>query len=552
MRIPRSFIDAFLPLDLSIEALADTLTLLGIEVEGIHPPANDPILELSLTPNLGHCLSGLGLARELAAALQKPLRYAPAAFEDKGVIPIRDKIRVVVQDAALCPRYMSCWIGGVQIGPSPEWLQQALLACGMKPIHNAVDIANYVMIRLGQPLHVFDADRLIGASLTIAPAKQLQSFLGLDGIERKISPGTLLIADQHAPVAIAGILGSLESAVGPTTRNLLIESAYFDPICIREGAKSLGLRTESSLRFEKGVDPNGVPLALNEAAHWILELCGGMVAKGRLDIGQGPFPKKHIPCRLATCNRLLGIPLSQTEVEEIFQRLDCTTQLTLPGTLSVAVPTYRHDLNEEIDLVEEIARIYGYNNIDKKAPLCIPAQTPQDPSYLFEQEMRVRCVALGLQEFITPDLISPKLAALALEVASPDLALLRAIHAKTEEYSILRPSLLPSLLQVAKRNFDQKNHSFSAFEIGRIHFLQGTQPFEIPMAAILLTGKRGPMHWGSQCGECDFYDLKGILEMLFEALLISPISFQSAQHLSFHPGRQADIQSEDVLIGSFF
>ena len=510
----------------------------------------DPVFELSLTPNLGHCLSALGIARELGAALQKTIQIPKMPLSENPKSAIEDKIEVVVRDFKLAPRFMCRLVEGVKIGPSPLWLQRELLLCGQKPVHNAVDIANYVMMKLGQPLHVFDYDRIEGHTLEVAPAQSTQKIVGLDGIEREISPGMLMISDAKKAISIPGVLGGDNSAIHSDTKNILIEAAFFDPMVIRKAAKKLGLRTESVLRFEKGVDPNGVERALDEAAHWIQEICGGKVAKGKIDLKKESFSPKRILCRTERVNHLLGTRLSQTELEEIFQRLGFATQSLEKAQIQVDVPRYRFDVSEEIDLVEEAARLYGYNHIEKKPSRCITSTIPHDPVYLFEKEVRTRCIGLGLQEFLTSDLISPKLASLALEVASPEIALLKTLHAKTEEYSILRPSLLPSLLQVAKGNFDQKNQTFSAFETGRIHFIQKGQNEEIPMVGILLTGKALPSHWSRKPSEVDFYDLKGLLETLFEGLKVSDLSFLPSQHLSFHSGRQANVQSHGLIVGS--
>ena len=510
----------------------------------------DPILEVSLTPNLGHCLSALGIARELGAALQLPIHLPKIALAEKGLPRLEEKIDAIVRDESLCPRYMCRLIEGVKISPSPFWLERELRSSGLKPINNAVDVANYIMIKLGQPLHAFDWDLIEGHTLEIGAADRAHKFVGLDGVEREISPGTLLISDAKKPVAVAGVIGGENSAVNPGTRSILLEAAFFDPMTIRRGAKRMGLRTDSAIRFEKGVDPNGVEAALDEAAHLIAEICGGRIAAGKIDLKKGTFPPKRIRCRADRINHLLGTKLSQTEVEEIFHRLAFKTSSLDNGAIDVDVPAYRFDVVEEIDLVEEAARIYGYNNIEKAISRSIVSEIPADPVYLFERTFRNRCVGLGLQEFLSSDLISPKLADLALEFAGPQTSLLRAIHAKTEEYSILRPSLLPGFLQAAKGNIDQKNQTISAFEIGRIHFLQQGEVVEIPTAALLLTGKSAPAHWSYKSEEVDFYDLKGLLETLFEGLKIGRVAFEPSERLSFHPGRQANILSGNLIVGS--
>lgn len=511
----------------------------------------DPILELSLTPNLGHAMSALGVARELAASMQKEIEHKAVTLSEDAKHPIGKKMAAHVEDFSICPRYMGRFIQNIKIGPSPFWLQKELYSCGLKPICNAVDITNYILIKRGQPLHAFDADRLEGGKLIIGPSKQNENWMGLDGMQHEIPSGTLIIRDAQKTVAVAGVLGGENSAVTDGTKNIFLEAAFFDPATVRKGAKKIGIRTDSAIRFEKGVDPNGVEEALDEAAHLIATFCQGTIAHGKIDLKKELFAPKKISLRLDRVNRLLGTRLSKSEIESLLQRLQMKTAAENEKTLLVEVPTYRFDVTEEIDLIEEVARLYGYNNIDKNPPLSQSSSIPHDPVYLFEKNLRKRCVALGLQEFLNSDLISPKLADLCIEfMTSRGIEFLKAIHAKTEEYSILRPSLLPGLLQSAKTNFDFKNQTFSAFEIGRIHFLQKEKCIEVPMLAFLLAGKGAPHDWSQKGEEANFYTLKGLLENLFEGLRISHASFRPSKHISFHPNRQADIFCGNVAIGA--
>lgn len=510
--------DGILDLPLDIKTGEDAANLLW-----------DPVLELSLTPNLGHCMSALGVARELSAALQIPVRKAP-------LTPLKGALekQIIVQDAALCPRYMCCLIEGVKVGPSPFWLKQQLEACGQKSINHVVDAANYIMMKVGQPLHAFDYDLLEGGKVEVGPAKSGVKFLGLDGVERQVPAGTLLISDGCKPVAIAGIMGGANSAVSEQTTRVLLEAACFDPVSIRIASKKIGLRSESSQRFEKGVDPLGVEAAMIEAA----ELIGGKV-EGYADAKKGSFKPKEIHYRPSRINQILGTKLSESEIEEIFGRLgfDAKKGKTL-------IPLYRTDLSEEIDLVEEVARIYGYNNIEKTTAYCSTSLIPNDPIFLFENEMRRRLAGLGLMEFLSCDLMSPRLAEISREITPEAMGFLKAGYSKSEEYSVLRTSLLPGLLQATKNNLAQKNNDISAFEMGRIHFSQDGRVVEIPMAAILLSGKREIANWSHKTTDFDYFDLKGMIENLLNG------TFIASNHIAFHPGRQADIQMGDLIVGS--
>ncbi len=329
----------------------------------------DPVFEFSLTPNLGHCMSALGIARELSAALKIPIEK-PEIVLSQG----KADLRIVIQNSDLCPRYMYCVIEQVKVGPSPFWLKRQLEACGQKSINNIVDITNYIMMKTGQPLHAFDADLLEGKTLEVSLSKSPQSFLGLDDIERTIPENTLLIRDSKKPIAIAGVIGGKNSAVSSKTTKVLLEAACFDPATVRAASKKLGLRTESAQRFEKGVDPTNTAAALFEAAQLM-----GARSTGYADVNTGPFEPKVIHYRTSRINQILGTKLSETEIEEIFERLHFQAK-----NGKAKIPLYRADLNCEIDLVEEVARIYGYNNIEKKLPLISTSQIAHDPIFLFE------------------------------------------------------------------------------------------------------------------------------------------------------------------------
>lgn len=553
MRLSLSLIQFFLGRPVCLETAEKTLSNLGIEVDAVFPAEKTEIaaLELSLTPNLGHALSALGIARELSAALQIPLIDEKVSFSENHGAPIQKKVQLSTIDGKACPRYMGRCIENVKIKPSPDWLQKELRAAGLQPICNVVDVTNFILIKRGQPLHAFDLDQIDGKSIRVATSDDPQQFLGLDGVERTVPPGALWIWDAKKPIALAGILGGQNSSVHEGTQNIFLEAAFFDPVAVRKTSKATALRTDSAIRFEKGVDPNGVLSALNEAAHLIAELGEGSIAHGVLEKTAFSFEEKQIPFRFSQIRRLIGISLSQTEVISLFTRLHFSVKTVGEDQLLVKIPTYRFDINEEIDLIEEIIRLYGYNHIPKTSPVYRCGQIPHDPMYLFEKEIRKRCIGLGLQELLTADLISPKLATLAIESLRPGVEMLKTIHAKTEEYSILRPSLLPGLLQVVRYNLDQKNENLSGFELGRIHFQQNRQNVELSMLAFILTGQTGPLHWGRKPQEVDFYTLKGILENLLEGLKIKSVELVPSSHISLHPKRQMDLTFQGQIIGSF-
>jgi phenylalanyl-tRNA synthetase beta chain len=500
----------------------------------------NPIFELSLTPNLGHCMSGLGIARELSSGLRLPLFRPAMSVISK---PAKRQFKVEIADEHLCPRYLCRLITGVRVVPSPFFFQKELEACGLKPINAIVDLANLAMMRTGQPFHAFDADRIEGDVIHVAPAKSPLTFTCLDDTTREIPTGTLLIADSKKPLAIAGVMGGAHSAINAQTTNILLEAAYFDPISIRNSAKKLCLRTESAHRFEKGTDIAGIEAALDELTAFILDICGGE-ASSVVDVKKGNLAPKQIPYRTSRVNQILGTKLSSSEVEEIFVRLGFK-----PRGEIVEVPLYRTDIQEETDLIEEVARIYGYNNIEKGVPFCSTSQISHDPVYVFETEVRRRLSGLGLQEVLTCDLISPKLAEISKQITPKEMEFLQSLYSKSEDYSILRTSLLPGMLNIVKGNLAQKNQSLHTFEIGRIHFRQNGKVTEIPMSSILLTGKAMPATWSQKAKDTDFFDLKGLIENLFSGIHLN-VTFQRSNHMSMHPGRQADIHVGDLIVGS--
>jgi len=502
----------------------------------------DPAFEISLTPNLGHCMSAIGIARELSAALHIPLKSDHKKWKEmSGNLTITAS----VEDDTLCPRYTARIIQQIKVAPSPFWLQRELRTAGLNPINNVVDATNYVLLKYGQPLHAFDLDKIEGKKIRVAASKAAISFDGLNGSTHEVPLGTLLISDAAKPVAIAGIMGGANSAVSNTTQTILLEAASFDPIAIRISSKKIGLRTDSSLRFEKGVDPSAVGQLLDVAAQLIADLTGGQILSDPIDCKKREFTPRQITCRSSRVNKLLGTKLSENEIHDIFHRLG----FGVKGDL-IEVPLYRSDISIEEDLIEEVARIYGYNNIDRPLPLATTPQLPNDPEHLFEVELRRRLIGLGLQEFLTCDLISPKLIETLDEFSTEKSKFLQTLHSKSEDYSILRPSLLPALLQTVRSNIDQKNHSLAVFELGRIHFLDKGKPVEYPMAAILLSGKENPKHWDRKPGDFDFFDLKGYVENLLIGLRMPASDFTPGNHPTFHPGRQADVTIQGIRIGT--
>lgn len=531
-------------------------TALGLDVAKMY---SDVLLEISLTPNLGHCSSLIGVARELFAAGGKPLKLPKAALKEDCSQQASKLASIEVKAPKDCPRYACRLIKDVVIGPSPEWLKNRLEMSGVRSINNVVDVTNYVMLELGHPLHAFDYDHLQGHRVVVQNARELKkdhmSFVTLDGKTRQLEESDLLICDGERPIALAGIMGGADSEVKDSTKNILLEGAVFSPQVIRKTSKRLGLMTDASKRFERGCDPNIIELALARAASLITEVAGGKVCEGLLDQSVKKFSPKQIRVRISQVNRLLGTHLSSSEVEAIFQRLECSCTLAEEGILEVLVPTYRNDLQEEIDLVEEVARVYGFDNIGKCAEKATVSLLPHAPMFLLEREVRKRLLGAGLQEFLTCDLIGPTLLNTLQASELPEKAWIHVLNPVSVEQSILRTSLLPGLLQVVKYNWDHGVHNIAGFEIGQIHFKRQNdvhgQYCEQSMVGIILSGKSRPHHWDIKPSDADFYDLKGVIENLLQECYVPNFAFKKSALKVLHPGRQATIFSDELEIGSF-
>ncbi len=507
----------------------------------------DPIFDISLTPNLGHCMSALGIARELAAILDIKVKY-PTFPDVKVSKQIQDKITINIEDIR-CKRYACSIVENVKIGPSPFWLTNILESSGIRSINNVVDIINYIMLKYGQPMHAFDLNKIENNKIRISSNKDAFIFEGLDGIERTIPKNSINIYDDKKVIAIAGIMGSNNSSVDDATKNILIEAAYFDDISVGKTSRALALRTESSLRFEKGIDPNMIPIALQLAASLIQEICQGTVIKGIVDEKEGEFLPKKISCRLEKTNKVLGSSFSISEIESLFKRLEFSILSSDENQVLVEVPTYRNDISKEIDLIEEVIRIYGYNNLPKHKAKYSSSNISPAPSYLFEKDIKAFLRSQGLQEFITSDLISPDLANVTQEMNFRADSFIHVKHSKSIEQSVLRPSLLSNLLQIVKFNHDHKSFNIAGYEVGRIYFKKQNDFIEQNVVSIVLSGSQHPLFWGKKLHEVSFFDLKGILENIFEACGIKKSLFKSSNHPVFHPGRQANIIINNIDIG---
>ncbi|MBM3207200.1 MAG: phenylalanine--tRNA ligase subunit beta [Chlamydiae bacterium] len=527
-----------------IMELSENLAL-GTDLKDIYA---DTIFDISLTPNLGHCLNIRGIARELSALLNVPMKSKQFHAEEHGP-ETGTLVSVVIDDTKKCFRYIAKIMQGIQVGPSPDWLKDKLESCGLRSINNVVDVSNLVMLEIGQPLHIFDLDKIEKNRIIVRSASSTTEMKTLDGINRHVPEDTLLICDPVKPLAIAGIMGGEESAVTESTKNIAIEAAVFSPQSIRKGCKNIGLKTDSSQRFERGIDPMQLPSAIHMVTALLQQVAGGTICKGCLDENVLPFIPKKINCRIDRVQRLLGLEISIREVVMLFARLDIRVVKEHANSLEVIIPSYRNDINEEIDLIEEIVRLYGYNKVPKRKPLHVSSTIMDAPMYQIENLTRDRLISEGLQEFVTCDLISPSLSDLTVEPTNKTFSSLTVLQSKSNDYSVLRSTLLGGLLTSIKHNISHQTSTIPGFEIGRIHLKQDEVVEEISCAGIVLTGKSSPHHHDPKARDVDFFDLKGIVENLFDFFKIVGVTFEISHLHNFQPGRQARMKILDQSIG---
>lgn len=548
MKVPLSWLKEYIALPFSAEKIAETLTLAGIEVESIEQLVNDTLFDISLTPNLGHCQSVIGIARQLSALLNIPFHRKRISFNEAQEFSSNQAVQIEIASKE-CSHYSCRYVKNIQVGPSPKWLQERLNMCGFRSINNLVDISNYVMMELGQPLHFFDYRMIEGKKIRIIPAPSAFEFLTLDDQVRQIPEGTLMIADEKNAIAIAGVMGGKHSAISDTTKEILIESGYFSSEAIRKSIKSLGLRTEGAARWEKGVDPLISTAALDRAIELLAQISSPQIAKGVAEQIKTPYSPRFIECSISRINRLLGTQLSIREIAQLFIRLEMKIENEQNDLLRLQIPSYRHDLKTDIDLVEEIAILYGYNHIPRGIPRHASSPVSHAPLYLFEEEVRTKFTAQGLQEFLTCGLISPTLAKLSAENALNASDQIPVLHPRSVDQSVLRSSLLPGFLQVVRFNLDRGNRDIAAFEVGKIHFKHRDDFIEHSSAALILSGKAAPYHWDPKPREQDFFDLKGHIENLLLSIGVDALIVERSHLHSFHPGRQAVLKIGDLIFG---
>ncbi|MDP2209304.1 MAG: phenylalanine--tRNA ligase subunit beta [Bacteroidota bacterium] len=481
---------------------------------------NDIVFEIGITPNRPDCLSHIGIGREVAAALKTNYKL-PEVTINESSSSIENSAIVIVEDSDKCPRYSARVIKNVKVQSSPKWLQNYLSAISIRPINNIVDATNYVLMETGHPLHAFDYDKLNEKTIIVREAIDGEHFVTLDGKGRSLTAGMLLICDAIKPIAIAGVMGGINSEITDNTKNILLESAYFDPRSIRKTSKQLGLSSDASQRFERGADPNATIYSINRAAQLIAEIAGGEIQKGIIDVYPKPFTPTRINVSLQRSNNILGTNLNVCQIIELLESINCEHQVAEKQNaekdiVTFKVPSFRPDLEKEIDLIEELARLYGYDNIETKMQSVIKFTSNPVQSDIVD-EMRLWLVGRGFNEIVTNSLQSKELAYLSssevVEVMNPI----------SKDMAAMRTSLIPNILEVVRNNIYHQTKNLNLFEVGKTYLkiLQESENQksdenykEEDKIILAKSGIANFPNWAENERNSDIYDLKGEVEDL--------------------------------------
>ncbi len=546
MKVSYDWLKDYVNIHLKPKELAGRLIMAGLEVKSIDDKDGDYIFEIEVTSNRPDCLSIYGIAREIHGIFG--LKLKPIKINSLKNAKLQ-KPAIKIEGKRGCLRYVGRIIDEIVVNPSPKWLIDKIQSAGLRPVNNIVDITNFCLLELGQPLHAFDYDRLDGGEIIVREAKKGEEIVTIDGLKRKLDENTLVIADSKKPVAIAGVIGGKDSEVTSSTKRILLESAYFDPPTIRRASKKLGILTESSYRFERGVDLDGVLLASNKATQLICDLAKAKAISPPADVGIRKTRPTVINLTVSKANKILGMNIATSKCVAILKRLELKVKQKTKDSLEIIVPSFRRDLEGEIDLIEEIVRIYGYDKVPEtlsRIPLWGKGSQKSEDR-IIEDLIRRTLVGFGLNEAITYGLGSSGVYINNLNFSEGQL--LKVKNPLSSETEVLRPSLLPGLLDVIAYNINRKISDIRIYELGKSYFCKTSgEPFEKNTLAIALCGMR-TKDW--QVKEIvDIFDLKGIVEALFERLGISKYEFVAKSHPLLSPSISSAIKvnSKDVGI----
>lgn len=544
MKFSHSWLKEYVAIAEPPRRLGERLTAAGIPLDGIEGSGDDAVYDFDILTNRPDCMNHLGLAREYAALIGAGLTR-PAAPIPAGGRPTSEIASVAIEAPDLCARYAARSVTGARIGPSPDWLRRRLESIGQRPISNIVDVTNFVLWETGQPLHSFDLDRLEGRRIVVRRARAGEALRTLDGVEHRLAAEMLVIADTRRPVALAGIMGGEATAIGPTTRDILLESAWFDPVSVRRTARALGLRTDASHRFERGADPEAATAALDRAAALIAGMTGGLVGDPALDVHPRPVPRRVVRFRPQRARALLGGDLEEAVMLQALERREFVVQSRGASGWEVRAPSFRRDIEREADLIEEVARHRGYGAIPASLPLL-----PGAPEGRSREDRRARIArraleAAGLSEAVNYSMAERVECALFTPDSEPP-ALENPLQSQAAH---LRTSLLPGLLRNVAHNLNRGTGACHLYEIGKAFRRTKGRPEERAMIAFVMAGRGLPAHWSTPRREVDLYDARGAFELAADRLGISRLTFSSDRIPFLEEGRALRVSRGDVALG---
>ena len=535
-------------LDVDVQGLAEALTRLGLAVEEVIQLGDDSVLDLEVTTNRPDCLNHLGVAREISAQFRIPLDLPDFSSPEKVNQPASLSTQVAIENADLCPRYAAAILSGVQVGESPDWLKERLEALGQRPINNIVDATNYVLMEIGHPLHAFDYEKLREHRVVVRPAVSGEHLTTLDGTKRQLDPAMLVICDASQPVALAGIMGGEESEISEATRTILLESAYFDPASVRSTAKALGIRSEACFRFERGADPEIPVKALNRTCRLIQEIAGGVLEGAVVDEYPNVQSKEPLQLRQERIEAVVGVSMDAEFVAQTLSHLEFIVSEGDGNNWQVQVPSFRVDVRMEEDLVEEVARHHGYDQIESTYPEASSAGRFH-PTRAHDQILIRTLEGLGFMEafnyvFTNPSREQP------FWGTPPSMAAIS--NPLTEEDTHLRTSLVPGLVEALRRNLNHGNQNVRLFEFGKV-FIPGESGDpqdlqEISRLGLVVSGAFYQPYWNTSQDEVHFHHLKGMVESLVSKLGLKA-RFEVSEVPFLHPGVSSSVVVEGGELG---
>jgi phenylalanyl-tRNA synthetase beta chain len=516
----------------SPESVAHDISLRGFEVASVEPGSN-PVIDFEITANRPDCMSHIGIAREASAIWNLPLHLPDLTVPDAGPA---EPLEVTIADPDLCPRYCA-QLFDVRVGPSPQWLVDRLTAAGVRPISNIVDVTNYVLLELGQPMHAFDYDRLAGRQIVVRRAREGERLRTLDGIDRTLEPDMLVIADGERASAVGGVMGGHDSEIGLSTRRIVLESAYFRPPSIRRTSKKLGLKTEASVRFERGGDIGAAPLGIARAAAIFQAIDAGRPLGSIIDRYPSPQPPGRVRLRASRIVRLLGQDVPAADVERILTALGFAIErepMAADASWQVTVPTFRVDVAREADLIEEVGRHFGFDRLPITFPALTAPQAPPPAQLGRDRLVRQVLTAAGFSESATFAFLEKDASTPFLEPHTEAAAIANPL---SEKFAVLRPSLLPGLVDACAHNRRRERKDIRLFETGS----RFTSDGEGRAVAFVWSGAADAPHWSAPSRNVDFFDAKGVVEGICDAVGIAP-EFVPAQVGFLVPGQAAELR----------